>query len=153
MPIVWQVKLYQREVQVFPKVVWLNGCFDILTPAHIELFSVGRTLAGDHGKVIVGLDSDSKVKNSKGPTRPINSFEDRKVMLESIRYIDLVLGFDDTEGLESLIEMIKPDIMLLGGDWKNGHVVGRNHCQDIRFLERRSGYSTTEIIRRCKNAC
>ena len=135
------------------KTVWLNGCFDILTPAHIELFSVARSLAGSKGRVIVGLDSDAKVRNSKGPTRPINTFVDRKIMLEAIRYIDLVLEFSDRKGLENLIQMVKPDIMLLGGDWRNGDVVGRDYCQDVRFLDRREGYSSTEIIRRCKDAC
>ena len=135
------------------KNVWLNGCYDILTPAHVELFSVARSLAGTEGRVIVGLDSDNKVRNSKGPSRPINTFIDRKIMLESIRYIDLVLEFDDREGLENLIQMIKPDIMLLGGDWRLGDVVGREFCKDVRFLDRREGYSSTDVIRRCKDAC
>ena len=135
------------------KTVWLNGCYDILTPAHIELFSVARSLAGTEGRVVVGLDSDDKVRKSKGPSRPINPFIDRKIMLESIRYIDLVLEFNDRNELENLIKMIEPDIMLLGGDWRHGDVVGREFCQDVRFLDRRQGYSTTEIIRRCKDAC
>ena len=135
------------------KTVWLNGCYDILTPAHIELFSVARSLAGTEGRVCVGLDSDAKVRNSKGPSRPINTFVDRKIMLEAIRYIDLVLEFDTRKELENLIQMIKPDIMLLGGDWRHGDVVGRDYCTDVRFLDRREGYSTTEIIRRCKDAC
>ena len=135
------------------KTVWLNGCYDILTPAHIELFSVARSLAGTEGRVVVGLDSDDKVRKSKGPSRPINPFIDRKIMLESIRYIDLVLEFNDRTELENLIKMIEPDIMLLGGDWRHGDVVGREFCQDVRFLDRRQGYSTTEIIRRCKDAC
>ena len=135
------------------KTVWLNGCYDILTPAHIELFSVARSLAGTEGRVIVGLDSDDKVRKSKGPSRPINPFIDRKIMLESIRYIDLVLEFNDRNELENLIKMIEPDIMLLGGDWRHGDVVGREFCQDVRFLDRRQGYSTTEVIRRCKDAC
>ena len=135
------------------KTVWLNGCYDLLTPAHVELFSVARSLAGTEGRVIVGLDSDNKVRNSKGPSRPINTFIDRKIMLESIRYIDLVLEFDDREGLENLIQMIKPDIMLLGSDWRLGDVVGREFCKDVRFLDRREGYSSTDVIRRCKDAC
>ena len=134
------------------KTIWLNGCYDILTPAHIELFSVARSLGGTEGRVIVGLDSDDKVKRSKGNLRPINTFSDRKIMLESIRYIDLVIGFDDRQGLENLIEMFKPDIMLLGGDWRNGDVVGRQHCEDVRFLDRREGYSSTNVIERCKRS-
>lgn len=133
------------------KTVWCNGCFDLLTPAHIELFSIAKNLAGNGGRVIVGIDSDEKVRNSKGDTRPINTFTDRKIMLEAIRYIDLVLEFDDRCGLENLIQLIKPDIMLLGGDWRYGDVVGREYCNDVRFLDRRKGYSTTDIIRRCKD--
>ena len=135
------------------KTVWLNGCYDILTPAHIELFSVARSLGGTEGRVIVGLDSDEKVRNSKGSSRPINTFIDRKIMLEAIRYIDLVLEFNTRQELENLIQLVKPDIMLLGGDWRHGDVVGRDYCNDVRFLDRREGYSTTDIIRRCKDAC
>ena len=135
------------------KTIWLNGCYDILTPAHIELFSVARSLGGTEGRVIVGLDSDEKVRNSKGSSRPINTFIDRKIMLEAIRYIDLVLEFNTRQELENLIQLVKPDIMLLGGDWRHGDVVGRDYCNDVRFLDRREGYSTTDIIRRCKDAC
>ena len=134
------------------KIVWCNGCFDLLTPAHIELFSVARSLAGSEGRVIIGLDSDEKVRNSKRG-RPINTFIDRKIMLEAIRYIDLVLEFNTRKELENLIQLVKPDIMLLGGDWRHGDVVGRDYCNDVRFLDRREGYSSTEIIRRCKDAC
>ena len=134
------------------KIVWCNGCFDLLTPAHIELFSIARSLAGSEGRVIVGLDSDEKVRNSKSG-RPINTFIDRKIMLEAIRYIDLVLEFNTRKELENLIQLVKPDIMLLGGDWRHGDVVGRDYCNDVRFLDRREGYSTTDIIRRCKDAC
>jgi len=133
------------------KTVWCNGVFDILHVSHIELFSIARNLAGNDGRVIVGIDSDEKVRNSKGDTRPINTFTDRKIMLESIRYIDLVLEFDDRCGLENLIQLIKPDIMLLGGDWRHGDVVGRDYCNDVRFLDRREGYSTTDIIMRCND--
>ena len=79
------------------KIVWTNGCFDILHPGHIELFKIGKSL-GD--KLIVGLDSDKKVRNDKGQNRPINSFQDRKTILESIKYIDVVVGFDTREELE-----------------------------------------------------
>ena len=92
--------------------------------------------AGSKGRVIVGLDSDAKVRNSKSSTRPINTFVDRKIMLEAIRYIDLVLEFSDRKGLENLIQMVKPDIMLLGGDWRNGDVVGRDYCLGCQFLDR-----------------
>lgn len=134
------------------RLVWCNGVFDIIHASHVELFATARHLAGDGGRVIVGLDSDTKVRSSKGPERPINTFEDRKAVLKSIRYIDEVYEFDTREGLTNLIQLFRPDIMLLGGDWRHGDVVGREYCQDVRFLDRRDQHSTTNIIRRCKGA-
>lgn len=93
------------------KTVFTNGCFDILHPGHIELFKVGRSL-GD--KLIVAIDSDEKVRSDKGASRPINNIQYRKSMLESIRYIDLVLTFDSKTELEQLIELYAPDILLIG---------------------------------------
>ena len=115
------------------------------------MFATARLLAGDGGVVVVGLDSDRKVRESKGEGRPVNPFADRKVMLEAVRYIDRVYQFDTREELENLLELMKPDIMLLGGDWRYGDVVGREHALEVRFLDRRQQYSTTNIIERCRN--
>ena len=123
--------------------VWVNGCFDILHPGHIELFKVAKSL-GD--KLIVGVDSDEKVKKDKGESRPINPLSFRKTMLESIRYIDLVLPFGSRLELEQLIELYNPDILLVGGDWRNGDVVGNKFAKEIKFFNRIDNYSTTEII-------
>ena len=84
------------------KIVWTNGCFDLLHPGHIEHFKVGKSL-GD--KLIVGLDSDERVSEMKGDTRPINTFEDRKAILEAIKYIDLVLEFDSEKN--NLLDITK----------------------------------------------
>lgn len=123
--------------------VWTNGCFDILHPGHIELFKVARSL-GD--RVIVGVDTDVKVFKDKGPDRPINKLEYRMAMLESIRYIDMVLPFGSREELEQTIELYSPDILLVGGDWRNGDVVGREYAKSVRFFNRVGGYSSTKVI-------
>lgn len=123
--------------------VWVNGCFDILHPGHIELFKVAKSL-GD--RLIVGVDGDEKVKKDKGNGRPINSLSFRKSMLESIRYIDIVLPFDSKLELEQLIELYSPDILLVGGDWRNGEVVGRKFAKEVKFFNRVGNYSTTNII-------
>ena len=125
--------------------VWVNGCFDILHPGHIELFKVAKSL-GD--RLIVGVDEDHKVKKDKGSERPINSLSFRKTMLESIKYIDVVLSFGSREELEDLIELYSPDILLVGGDWKNGDVVGRQFAKQVRFFNRVGNYSTTDIIKK-----
>ena len=131
------------------KIVWVNGTFDILHPGHIELFKIASSL-GD--KVIVGLDSDLKVNQDKGSGRPINDICYRKTMLEAIRYIDLVLTFGSRQELEDLIKLYNPDILMVGSDWKNGEVVGREYAKKVSFFERFGGYSSTEVIRKCKNA-
>ncbi len=123
--------------------VWVNGCFDILHPGHIELFKVAKSL-GD--RLIVGVDEDHKVKNDKGIDRPINTLSFRKTMLESIKYIDIVLPFGSRQELEDLIELYSPDILLVGGDWKNGDVVGKEFAKKVKFFNRVGNYSTTNII-------
>jgi D-beta-D-heptose 7-phosphate kinase/D-beta-D-heptose 1-phosphate adenosyltransferase len=123
--------------------VWVNGCFDILHPGHIELFKVAKSL-GD--RLIVGIDEDKKVKHDKGSDRPINSLLFRKTMLESIRYIDIVLPFGSRKELENLIELYSPDILLVGSDWRDGDVVGRQYAKEVRFFNRIGNYSTTNII-------
>lgn len=125
--------------------VWTNGCFDILHPGHMELFKIAKSL-GD--RLIVGVDEDQKVRNDKGPDRPINSLPFRKAMLESNKHIDVVIPFGSRQELENLIELYSPDILLVGGDWRNGDVVGRQFAKEVRFLDRVGGYSTTDIIRR-----
>jgi D-beta-D-heptose 7-phosphate kinase/D-beta-D-heptose 1-phosphate adenosyltransferase len=123
--------------------VWVNGCFDILHPGHIELFKVAKSL-GD--RLIVGVDEDHKVKKDKGPDRPINPLSFRKTMLESIKYIDVVLPFGSRLELEQLIEIYNPDILLVGGDWRCGDVVGREFAKNVKFFNRVGNYSTTDII-------
>lgn len=130
------------------KIVWCNGCFDILHPGHIELFKVAKSL-GD--KLIVGIDSDEKVKKDKGYSRPINSLSFRKTMLESICYIDCVIPFDTREGLEQLIELYSPDVLVVGGDWRNGDVVGRKYAKEVKFFNRVGDYSSTKIINKIQN--
>jgi len=127
--------------------VWVNGCFDILHPGHIELFKVAKSL-GD--RLIVGIDTDEKVKNDKGLSRPINSLLFRKTMLESIKYIDIVLPFGSKLELEQLIELYNPDILLVGGDWRNGKVVGKQFAKKVKFFNRIGNYSTTKIISQIK---
>ena len=127
------------------KIVFTNGTFDILHPGHIELFKVGASL-GD--KLIVATDTDEKIRNDKGPSKPINDLCYRMSMLQSIRYIDTVHYFNSRKELEDLIEMYSPDILLLGGDWKNGDVVGSDFAKEVRHLPRVGGYSSTKVIQK-----
>jgi D-glycero-beta-D-manno-heptose 1-phosphate adenylyltransferase len=126
------------------KTVFVNGCFDILHPGHIKMFENARNL-GD--RLIVAIDSDRKIKEMKGSKRPINPVFNRKIILESIRYIDEVIVFDTKEELQALVKKIKPDIMMVGSDWKGKEVVGSDYAKEVKFFDRIGNYSTTEIIK------
>lgn len=125
------------------KIVFVNGCFDVLHPGHIELFRYARSL-GDY--LIVAIDSDRKVAEMKGPERPIFSQEDRSNVLSAIRYVDVIHIFDSKEELEDLLESISPDIMIVGSDWKGKEVVGSQYAKSVRFFDRLGDYSTTRTI-------
>ena len=127
------------------KIIWCNGTFDVLHPGHIELFKVAKSL-GD--KVIVATDSDEKIRKDKGSSRPINDICSRYAMLSAIKYIDQVLIFNDRKHLEDLIKLYSPDIILLGNDWENGDVVGREYAKEVRFLPRYGGYLVLKLLRK-----
>ena len=123
------------------KVIFTNGCFDILHRGHIELLRYCRSL-GD--KVIVGINSDESVKRLKGDQRPIFNQEDRKFILEAIEYVDKVLVFtEDTP--YNLMKKVRPDVIVKGGDYNEEDVVGNDLCQ-VRIFEYVPGYSTTKTI-------
>ena len=124
-------------------IVWTNGCYDILHRGHVELFKYANSLGN---KLIVGIDSDQRVRRSKGSSRPINTQEDRKCVLESIRWIDQVCVFGSDEELEVCLTQNNVDIMVIGSDWKGKKVVGQEYAGKVEFFDRIEGYSTTDII-------
>ena len=123
------------------KIIFTNGCFDVLHRGHIELLKYCKTL-GD--VVYVGLNSDDSVKNLKGAHRPYNSENDRKFLLESIKFVDEVHIFSEDTPYE-LIKKIKPDFIVKGGDYKTEEVVGSDIC-DIKIFNFVDGYSTTSTL-------
>lgn len=125
------------------KIIFVNGCFDVLHPGHIQLFKYAKSL-GDY--LIVAIDSDKRVSEMKGPARPIFSQSDRSQTLEAIRYIDVVHIFDSKKDLENLLKSITPDIMIVGSDWKGKEVVGEQYAKTVRFFDRVGEYSTTKTL-------
>ena len=123
--------------------IWVNGCFDILHRGHYELFNYAKSLGS---KLIVGIDSDEKVSADKGSGRPYNNLEDRVYALESLRAIDQVLVFDNKNHLERLIQITKPDILVVGSDWRGKEIVGGDHAREIIYFDRIGNYSTTDIL-------
>lgn len=125
------------------RIIWTNGCFDILHRGHIELFKYARSL-GDY--LVVGIDTDQRVKNSKGPTRPINCLVDRIAMLESICYIDKVTWFGTDEELNSEICKHNAKTIVIGNDYINKNVIGSHLVDEVIFFEKLDGFSTTKIL-------
>ena len=125
------------------KLVFVNGCFDVLHRGHIELLKYARSL-GD--RLIVAIDSDARVKSLKGPARPINSEEDRLLMLNSIRYVDETLVFNSEAELTELTAQLQPDIMVVGSDYQDKRVIGSEHSKEILCFDRIPNYSTTQIL-------
>ena len=128
------------------KIVFTNGCFDMIHRGHIELLKFCSQLGK---KVIVGLNSDESVKKLKGDNRPINSQEDRKILLESIRYVNSVIVFkEDTP--YNLIKSLKPDIIVKGGDYNPEDVVGKD-LAEVKIFKYVEGYSTSKTIQDITN--
>ena len=125
------------------KIVWTNGCFDILHRGHFEMLKYAKSL-GDH--LVVGIDSDNKVKKDKGTNRPFNCQNDRKFALESIRYVDKVVIFNSKMELESWVKAVSPTYMVIGSDWRDKEVVGEGYTQKLCFFDRIGEYSTTNIL-------
>lgn len=127
-------------------IVFTNGCFDIIHPGHIYYLSEAKKL-GDY--LIVGLNTDSSVKRLKGEERPINTEEDRAIVMDCLKPVDFVVFFDEDTPLK-LIKAISPNVLVKGGDYKKNEIVGAEFVEQtngkviiIPFLE---GKSTTQII-------
>ena len=129
-------------------VVFTNGCFDIIHPGHIHILEEAKSY-GD--VLIVGLNSNSSVKNLKGESRPINSESDRIKILCSIKHVDHVIIFDEDTPIE-LIELIKPNFLVKGGDYNKSEIVGADLVEknggSVIIIDILGGYSTSSIIDR-----
>ena len=126
-----------------PVRVFVNGTFDLLHPGHISLLNYAKSL-GNY--VIVGIDTDDRVREKKGPTRPIYNQTDRGLMLIALESVDEVRYFDSDESLESLVKEIKPDVMVVGSDWKDKSVIGSYWSSDLKFFDRIEKYATSKTV-------
>ena len=138
------------DKQCNKKIVFTNGCFDILHVGHIRYLSEARSL-GDI--LVVGVNSDESVRNLKGPSRPINSLSDRALLLSELACVDYVVSFKEQTPLK-LIKMIMPDILVKGGDYTLDTIVGSSEVIDaggkVELLKFHDGYSSTNYIDKIK---
>lgn len=125
------------------KKVFVNGTFDLLHPGHLQLLNFAKS-HGDY--VIVAIDTDDRVKEKKGPTRPVYNQDERAFFLRMLKPVDQVEMFSNDEELESLIKGFQPDIMIVGSDWKNKSVIGSYYASKLIFFDRIEEYATTKTI-------
>lgn len=126
------------------KIVFTNGCFDILHVGHVKYLQEAKSF-GD--VLIVGLNSDASVSRLKGPTRPVNIAQDRAYLLAALEAVDFVVPFEDDTPHE-LIKMIKPDTLVKGGDYKGKDVVGTEFAGELKLVDFVDGKSTTQTIKK-----
>ena len=129
------------------KVVFTNGCFDILHVGHVKYLEEAKSY-GD--VLILGLNSDESVRRLKGPTRPVNTEDDRAYILASLEAVDYVVKFYEDTPYE-LIKAVKPHILVKGGDYAGKEVVGQDIAEELRLVQFVDGKSTTKIIERIQN--
>ena len=139
------IQLWQANGE---RVVFTNGCFDLLHPGHIHLLNKAREL-GD--RLVVGLNDDASIKRLKGSSRPILNEHDRASILASLECVDSVIIFsEDTP--ESLIDTIRPDILVKGADYRIDEVVGKDIVEsyggEVKLVNTLEGYSTTNIAQK-----
>ncbi|PRM91312.1 bifunctional heptose 7-phosphate kinase/heptose 1-phosphate adenyltransferase [Arcobacter cryaerophilus gv. occultus] len=129
------------------KIVFTNGCFDILHVGHVKYLEVAKSY-GDI--LILGLNADSSVRKLKGPTRPINTQDDRAYILASLESVDYVVIFEEETPYE-LIKLIKPHVLVKGGDYEGKEVVGQDIADELKLVQFIDGKSTTNTIKRIQN--
>lgn len=132
------------------KLVFTNGCFDIIHRGHIEYLEQAKSL-GDY--LVIGLNSDVSVKRIKGDSRPVNNENDRAYVLDSLKMIDAVIIFNDDTPY-NLIKEVVPDFLVKGGDWKKDEIVGADIVEKaggkVISLKYVDNYSTTGTINKLK---
>jgi rfaE bifunctional protein nucleotidyltransferase chain/domain len=130
------------------RIVFTNGCFDLLHPGHIHTLTQAKAL-GD--VLVVAINSDASVKRLKGERRPILNQEERAVMLSALAMVDYVTIFAENTPLE-VIRLLLPDVLVKGGDWGADAVVGREVVEanggEVVLIPYQTGFSTTDIIER-----
>lgn len=125
------------------KKVWMNGCFDVLHHAHFKMIEFASTFGE---LVVIGIDSDKRVKELKGDDRPFHSEEERKYNLERIKGVSKVIVFDSEVMLEEAIKRYQPDVFVIGSDYKDKKIVGEEYSKAMVFFNRMEDFSTTKIL-------
>ena len=125
------------------KKVWMNGCFDVLHYGHFKLIEYAKSF---DGKLVIGIDSDERVKYLKGMDRPFHTQEQRRFNLMQISGVDAVITFDNEDELRKQIELYSPDIFVIGDEYMYKPIVGGEFAKEIKFYKKIDGLSTTKLL-------
>lgn len=136
------MNIVENEKAIGNKVVFTNGCFDILHRGHVSYLKEAKKQGG---VLVVGLNSDDSVRRLKGESRPLNNQNDRALVLSSLKDVDYVVIFDE-DTPEKLLSQIKPDILVKGGDYTVEQVLGRQYAKEVKIIDFVEGYSTTNTV-------
>jgi rfaE bifunctional protein nucleotidyltransferase chain/domain len=125
------------------KRIWINGCFDVLHYGHFKLIEYAKSF---DGKLIIGIDSDSRVKQLKGDDRPFHNQQQREFNLKQIKGVDGVVVFNTEDELRNQLKIYKPDIFVIGDEYMYKPIVGGEHAKEIKFFNKLEEFSTTKIL-------
>ena len=132
-------------------IIWINGTFDVLHMGHIKLFQKAHEIACDefslfNWKIVVGVDTDERIREKKGSSRPVNNLANRMEFLHAIRWVDEVLAFHSDGMLDDLIKAHAPKFMVIGDDYKDQKIIGEEWIKEIIYVPRYGGLSSSNII-------
>jgi len=123
--------------------IWMNGCFDVLHYGHFKLIEYAKSF---DGKLVIGIDSDERVKYLKGSSRPFHTQEQRRFNLMQIKGVDAVVTFDSEDELRKQIELYSPDIFVIGDEYMYKPIIGGEFANEIKFFPKLNGFSTTGLL-------
>ena len=126
------------------KIVWINGCFDVLHYGHFKLIQYASSFGG---KLVIGIDSDERVKQLKGEDRPFHTQQQREYNLRQIRGVGDVVIFHTEDELRNTLEKLKPTIFVIGSDYIDKPIVGGEFAEEIKFFDRIDKLSTSNIMK------
>ena len=132
------------------KIVFTNGCFDILHRGHLEYLAEAAALGN---RLVIGLNSDESVQRLKGPGRPVNTIYDRAMALAALGFTDAIIVFSEDTPLQ-LIKLLRPDVLVKGGDYTSEEIVGALEMEasggEVAIISFVDGYSTTTFLERLR---
>ena len=124
------------------KKVWINGCFDVLHYGHFKLIDYAKSL----GDLMIGIDSDERIKQMKGDGRPFHTEGQRVFNLLQIEGVDKIVVFDSDDSLRKHLQEYEPDIFVIGDEYMYKPIIGGEHAKEIKFFGKLDGFSTTKLL-------